>query len=83
MGPEALARGEQSIAVGVGAEAHGKRSMAIGHGVKVYEDDERVVNVEDWFEFFHELRIELVKRPGFSAGEPVDEDDMAKKVDQP
>jgi autotransporter adhesin len=56
LGKGAVGSGENAIAIGNGAEAHGKNSMAIGHGVVVTKEGEHRIEVDDWFDFIHEIR---------------------------
>lgn len=65
VGPQATSKDEAAVAVGIGAVA-GKGACAVGHGV-VAADGECKVEVEDWYEFFQELR-ESVTNP--DAGTP-------------
>lgn len=59
IGVDAVATADWAVAIGNGAQAHGKDSTAIGHGVVVHGDGECQVEVEDWHEFFQELRASL------------------------
>ena len=57
-GFRAQTSGRRCIAIGIDAQAHGDESMAIGHGV-VARNGERIIKVDDWFRFLHELRESL------------------------
>lgn len=57
-GRGAKSTAERAVAIGRGAESHGKRAVAIGHGAKATEDDEVVIEVDDWWQFFQDLRAD-------------------------
>lgn len=63
MGRDAKALGENSVAIGEGSEAHGKNSIAVGDGVIARGEGKCLIVVDDWFEFFQNLRESLTGVP--------------------
>lgn len=60
IGRDSIASGDESAAIGIGAQALGKKSVAIGHGAIAREDDEVVIEVDDWHAFLQEVRRSII-----------------------